>query len=198
MAYYAGDAGTARELALENIGRFAEYGADAIVTTCATCAVMLEKHYREFGGEKLPQVLTFSQFWAKVGAGASVVGAAEAKRSPPAGDPPLLAFHEPCHLRLGLGVKSGPRELLKSLKGARYVKTAGEDDCCGYGGVLNLENYDLSMKIGSGKRETLEAGGAGIVVTECAGCILQLTDILSRSEKPFEIITTAEAVERYA
>ena len=62
---------------------------------------------------------------------------------------------------------------------------------------MNIENYDLSREIGKTKLGKIEAGGAEIVVTECAGCILQLTDILSGSDKPFEIITTAEALERY-
>jgi glycolate oxidase iron-sulfur subunit len=192
MSYFTGDTETAMGLARRNVDLLSSYKADAIVTTCATCAVMLGVHYKGLVEGELPEVLTFSQFWERELKGrAGEKGAASQEKRV------KLVFHEPCHLRHGMGVKSQPRTLLRSLKKADYLPTAGEDLCCGYGGVMNIENYDLSREIGTTKLGKIEAGGAEIVVTECAGCILQLTDILSASDKPFEIITTAEALERY-
>lgn len=191
MSYMTGDRATARDLAARNVAVFAAYNADAIVTPCASCAVMLKEHLTEVDPDaKIPAVLSLSELWSRELKGRLAPGAKT-------GDAAAIAFHEPCHLGVGLKVKAQPRELLGSLPGVTYVKTAGEDLCCGYGGAFNVEHYKESRAIGSRKKKAYRDKGAKIVATECAGCALQLIDVLADCEDPVEVITTAEALDRF-
>ena len=52
--------------------------------------------------------------------------------------------------------------------------------CCGCGGSFNLKHYELSKTIGERKADNVIASGAGLVVTSCPACMLQLTDMLSQ------------------
>ena len=191
MHYMIGDRRSAADLAVHNAKVLAGYGADAIVTPCTSCAVMLKEHYRDLVPDaKLPEVLSFSQLWERELDG-------KIAPSPRKEGAAALAFHEPCHLGVALHLKAQPRAMLGSLRGATYMKTAGEDACCGYGGAFNVEHYKASRRIGSKKKRAYEDRGVTIVATECAGCMLQLTDVLADCEGPIEVISTAEALDRY-
>ena len=191
MSYMTGDRAGAEDLVRRNLAVFAAHRADAIVTACASCAVMLKEHFKEIVPDAtLPEVLTLSELWARELKGRLTPGA-EAR------DAAAIAFHEPCHLAVGLKVKAQPRELLGSLKGARYVKTAGEDLCCGYGGAFNVEHYKESRAIGSRKKKSYKEKDVRLVATECAGCTLQLIDVLADCEEPVEVISTAEALDKF-
>ena len=190
MSFSAGDPEGAREMAAMNAKVFAGSGAAAIVTTCASCATMIREHYPEISEASFGEVLTFSQFWERELKG-------RLPRSKDAEQRVRLAFHEPCHLGLSLKVKTQPRELLGSLGGAEYVKTSVENDCCGYGGAFNVENYRVSRAIGSRKKPAIQEACVDVLATECAGCVMQMTDLLADTERPVEVITTAEALLRY-
>ncbi|MBI5528994.1 MAG: (Fe-S)-binding protein [Deltaproteobacteria bacterium] len=191
MSHMTGDRGTAEELARRNIEVFSMYGADAIVTPCASCATMIESHYPGIMPDAvLPEVITFSEFWSRDLEGR--IGSRGAERSPV-----VLGFHEPCHMDEGTKERSTVRRMLSSLQRAVYVRTAGEDACCGYGGAFNVEHYGVSRAIGTKKQAGYRKAHVKLVATECAGCVLQLVDVLADQDEPPEVITTAEAVERY-
>jgi glycolate oxidase iron-sulfur subunit len=191
MSHMIGDHGTAGELARRNVEVFSSYRANAIVTPCASCAKMLSVHYVDLVPEaKMPEVLSFSEFWRRELEGKTGTGGR-------AGERVALGFHEPCHLGEENQARSTVRRMLSSLCGASYVRTPGEDACCGYGGAFNVEHYNVSRAIGTKKRAGYRDARVSVVATECAGCLLQLVDVLSDPGDPVEVITTAEAVERY-
>ncbi|MBI5869696.1 MAG: hypothetical protein HZB44_01875 [Actinobacteria bacterium] len=41
-----------------------------------------------------------------------------------------ITWHDPCHLKLGLGVTQAPREIITGLSGVEYAE-ALESSCCG-------------------------------------------------------------------
>jgi glycolate oxidase iron-sulfur subunit len=68
------------------------------------------------------------------------------------------------------------------------------------GGSFNLQYYEISSDIGTKKRENIKASGCEVVATGCPACMLQISDVLSRSNDhiavrhPIEIY--AEALKR--
>jgi glycolate oxidase iron-sulfur subunit len=69
------------------------------------------------------------------------------------------------------------------------------DACCGMGGSFNLHYYEISSEIGRRKRDHIKASGCQVVATGCPACMLQISDVLSRSK---DHIAVRHPIEIYA
>ncbi len=74
-----------------------------------------------------------------------------------------------------------PRALINATPGYRLKEMPESDWCCGLGGSFNLQYYKLSTHIGKLKRDNIRATGASVVATGCPACMLQISDMLSKS-----------------
>jgi glycolate oxidase iron-sulfur subunit len=96
-------------------------------------------------------------------------------------DPVNITYHDPCHLKKSLGVFAEPRSLIKANPGYRLQEMPESDRCCGLGGSFNLQYYGLSANIGRLKLNNIKKSGCRIVATGCPACMLQISDMLSKS-----------------
>ncbi len=209
-AYGAGENESALFLAQRNLDALVpETGSlpDFITTTCASCAWMLKEHLPTLLLTK-PQlsrrakllaerVIPFSRLLINL-RGISREGpgrVTEHTQAKP--EKTLLTFHDPCHLLLGFKEKDAPRCILSNLRKAEFVELEQPCSCCGHGGSFNVSHYDISVGIAHKKVEQIRRSGATMVVTDCSGCLLQLNESLLREGPPLEIITTAEAADRF-
>jgi glycolate oxidase iron-sulfur subunit len=147
---------------------------------------MLAKHAAGMAGA--PPVMDIHEFLAGGAGETGHPGLAPARNELPTG---RVTWHDPCHLGRGLWLTREPREIIAALPGVEYVES-GELSCCGGGGVFGLTHYGLSLKVGMARAEEIAATGAGLVVTGCPGCRLQLTDALSRLDSPAKVVHTVE------
>jgi glycolate oxidase iron-sulfur subunit len=106
-----------------------------------------------------------------------------------------ITYHDPCHLKKTLGVSAQPRAVLKANPGYQLKEMAQPDACCGMGGSFNLQYYEISSEIGRRKRDNIKASGCEVVATGCPACMLQLSDVLSRSK---DHIAVRHPIEIYA
>jgi glycolate oxidase iron-sulfur subunit len=106
-----------------------------------------------------------------------------------------VTYHDPCHLKKSLGVFREPRALISNSPGFELVEMAAADRCCGMGGSFNLQHYDLSKRIGEKKLQSILDTHADVVATCCPACMMQITDLLSRSEAS---MTVRHVIELYA
>jgi glycolate oxidase iron-sulfur subunit len=109
-----------------------------------------------------------------------------------------VTYHDPCHLNRELGIKSEPREILKTIPDIEFVEMSNPSCCCGSGGSFNLSHYDLSLKILDKKMEGIRDTGAEIVVTSCSGCMLQLKDGAHQKGMKVEVLHLAEAIKAFS
>ncbi len=190
-AYVSGDAKTARALAIKNIEAFRALDLDAVLTVCASCGSHM-KH--------LPALFEDDPSWQ-----AAAVALAEKQRDAMAflverfgldahledqgsgrtsrGIPSRrVAYHDPCHLRIGQGVTEAPRRLLRALPGVELVEASHPGQCCGHGGDFNLTHFDLSMRILDRRMDDFQRVKPDAIVTGCTACLLQLTEGISRNE----------------
>lgn len=93
----------------------------------------------------------------------------------------IITYQDSCHLRNVQGVSSQPRELLRSVPGAKFVEMEGSDRCCASGGIYNLIHFDESMKILDDKMKYVKAANAKTIVTTNPGCLLQMKLGVERS-----------------
>lgn len=186
---HLGDADTAIRLAEDNIRLFSKLEVDTILTACPSCAYTLKVELPRLLGDKRLDVRSVSE---KV---ADITTYLTPGKSGPGPSGSLggvrATYHDPCHLRLGLGVTGEPREIIKRLPGVEYIEMPNPGDCCGGGGLFGLKHFELAQKIGAAMAEGIAGMGADFLVTACPGCHMQLSDILQRAGKkarPIHII----------
>ncbi len=158
------------QVALQNLEAFETEAVDYIVTLCASCGSHLKNNLpglvQAYAPDKARafarKIIPFSQFMNQV------VGVDQ--RS---GQGRKIAFHSPCHLGRGLGVKEDPRQLI-ARSGNIYLKTREEETCCGFGGSFSVNFPAVSREILTRKLADVESSGADLLVTECPGCVMQL------------------------
>jgi len=188
-AYVSGDTKTAQALAKKNIEAFGSLDVDAVLTVCASCG----SHLRGLRGlfdddpslqasagalaEKhrdamvfLTEVLGFDKYLKSQ----SSVRSTQCR--------PLLrvAYHDPCHLRIGQGITEAPRRILEALPDVQLVEAPHAGKCCGHGGDFNLSHFDLSVKILDRRMADFERVEPDAIVTGCTGCLLQFAEGVSR------------------
>lgn len=175
----AGDREGALSLAKLNIAELES--ADCVVLTlCATCGNTLRNFYpRWLAGDPL-----YGERARRLAARVQDITVFVADCLGPisgeaGGESPPVTYHDPCHLRLGLGVTAQPRRLLTACAGTRFVETAGAAGCCGFGGLVSLKHHLLSAAIMDEKPATVNLAG-GTMATACPGCMTALTEGLSQ------------------
>ena len=164
----------ARKFAERNLEIFGKLNVEAVVSPCSTCTYMIKKRYPELVGGGVENAMDAAQFLlaqgglhlgAGPGFGKAIFPALE-KRFPAmekTGGKRLI-WHEPCHLKYGLGFNTGP---LLELLG---IERPGEEGCCGFGCFLT--DRDTSRELLLKRVSAYE--GADMVVTSCPGCRIQL------------------------
>ncbi|MBU3952012.1 MAG: LUD domain-containing protein [Proteobacteria bacterium] len=187
-AQMMGEKEAARDVALQNLAAFENEDVDYIVTLCASCGSHLKNSLPDLVREYAPKkaaafaekIIPFSQFMNKI------VGI-----NPVKGKNRKTAFHSPCHLCRGLGVRQDPKELINK-SGNKYVETSEEETCCGFGGSFSANFPAISHEILTQKLDDVEKSGATLLVTECPGCVMQLRGGALKQGRDIQVIHLSE------
>jgi len=99
-----------------------------------------------------------------------------------------VAYHDACHLAHAQGVRSQPRELLRSIPGIELVEPAEWELCCGSAGIYNLTRPDAAAELGARKADNLLATGAEAIAAANPGCTLQIAAHLQRKGQPLPLL----------
>jgi glycolate oxidase iron-sulfur subunit len=180
-ALASGDLPTFHKLLAHNLERFAEGEFDYLLTSCATCTATLHEIWPKMTDEKnreaairlAEKTMDINQFLIRKANLQALPGPATKKRS--------VTYHDPCHLKKSLNVFSEPRAIIEANPAYKLKEMAEPDWCCGMGGSFNLQYYDISRNIGQKKAEQITDTGAEILATGCPACMIQISDMLSRS-----------------
>lgn len=168
----------AKKFATKNLEIFSRLTLDAIVSPCPTCTHAITVGYRKLIGEGLEKALDISSF---------LIDTLDTSFFNPLFT--KATYHDPCHLRYGLGIKKPPREIIKRL-GIELIETSGER-CCGFGGVFCLSSGDLSKRLLDKCVSDYKGSEADSIITSCPGCMMQL----GRGIKNKPVLHLIEAVE---
>lgn len=189
-AYASGDTETAQKLAQKNIEAFEALELDAILTVCASCGSHLKSLPSLFSDDHKSRdaATSFSEkhmdamtFLADDLGFEGYLKGVQPPRPLKDTRPLRIAYHDPCHLRLGQGIIDAPRRILEALPGVHLAETSHPGQCCGHGGEFNLSQFLLSMKILDRRMEDFRKAEPDAIVTGCTGCLLQFAEGISRS-----------------
>ena len=193
----SGDFDLGRELAEVNIKAFEDF--DVVISGCASCSSTL-KEYEKFLADTPERKETYEAFGKKVRSVSEfffkdldldpsrfkVKSEYRGKK---------VTWHDPCHLVRYQGIREEPRRLLEGVDGLEYVEMPNADRCCGMAGTFTLFHYDTAKAITGKKADGIAATGADLLVTECPGCIMQMSDIVAQREMPVKVMHFLELFE---
>jgi Fe-S oxidoreductase len=141
---------------------------DHIAVTCSSCGFALMKDW----GYLLKEAPPAARISAKT-IHISQLLHQQGDRLPLNDLPMTVAYHHPCHLRIQPHSDSSKR-LLAAVPGLELHDL--NSHCCGIAGSWGMlaRNYTLSKTIGTPMANRLNASGAGIGVTDCPTCQMQM------------------------
>jgi glycolate oxidase iron-sulfur subunit len=170
-AIAAGLTGSARKLAQRHSDLFNAAKVDMVITACGSCAHTLAKEMPNLLG----QTGNANRLGGKVREISQVLAEETALLDGLQLEPGLagpVAVHDPCHLKIGMGVSEEPRHVLRA-SGVDLAEMNGADQCCGGGGLFAVNEPGLSAAIFDPRSKAFGQSGAQILATSCSGCAMQ-------------------------
>ncbi len=193
-ALYSGDKETAIELAKQNIDAMLKDNPEAVLTTCPTCTMALQRDFIEClkddpswkaKAEKLAEITVDAAGYI-----VNQLEAADQFENLPL--PQKVTYHDSCHLKRGAGVWREPRQLIET-SGHELVEMDHADRCCGFGGSYSLTSHpEIANQILGDKLQDIEKSGADCVAMDCPGCMMQLRGGLEKNESKVQVAHTIE------
>jgi fumarate reductase (CoM/CoB) subunit B len=155
------------EIQEKNIRAFASRGLDTVLTMCAGCGSTLKNDYTT------PfRVVDVNELLCSLGF------------EEPARLPVRAAYHDPCHLLRGQGIREEPRRLLGTVVD-EVVELPVK--CCGAGGGTRSGMPQVSHALAEKKSEEIAKAGVDLVVTSCPFCEFHIRE---HTDRPVKNITS--------
>lgn len=102
-----------------------------------------------------------------------------------------VTYHYSCHLR-GLGVTDEAAQLMRQIDGLTYTPLEKADQCCGFGGTFAMKYPQISGSLARDKAACIDASGADTVVSNDAGCTMNIAGTCRRQKVGVGFISLAE------
>ncbi len=189
--FHAGSSQGARQQADANLLAFQLDRYDAIVVNHAGCGAMMKEYGHHWQDGLQPHR---EKFAAKV---KDVHEFLDALRPiPPSGRIKAVAtYHDACHLGHAQKITAAPRRLLGKIPGLELRDLPETGICCGSAGTYNLNEADMSDRLGCRKLDNVLSTGARIVLAANAGCLLQIGREVRRGNHPLLVMHPMELLD---
>jgi glycolate oxidase iron-sulfur subunit len=159
----------AAEVARKNFDIFSKLNVEAVLSLCPTCTLTLKSEYPKLVGQGIDSATDISTFLLDV---MNFTGCDSPYKN--------AVYHDPCHLKYGLGIAREPRKIIKNI-GIDLIQTYG-DRCCGFAGLFSLSNRQLSRELLNNCLREYAKEKSEAIITSCPGCIMQISGEVS--DKP--------------
>ena len=189
--YVYGDLTSAAALATRNLDALPNEGA--ILTDCGSCSSFLKEYPRLFA-EGSPRRTKAEGLAGRVQDAVEFLAQAELPDLQPISA--SVTYHDPCHLSRYQKLSQTARALLQRVPGIDYRELPEADWCCGGAGSYSVVHHDKSVAVLERKMRNIRATGAGLVVTACPSCIMQLRYGASRFGVPVEVLHITQLLDR--
>ena len=188
-----GFADESRTLARHMIEQFADY--QYVVTPSGSCAAMIREYYAEMFKDDPDQqaraqalakkTFEFVEFLTNV--------LKVDLREHQAKWPGKATYHYSCHLR-SLGVTDEAAQLMGQIDGLEYLPLEKADQCCGFGGTFAMKYPQISGSMARDKVDCIAATGAPTVVSNEAGCTMNISGSCRRRDVQVNFKSLAEII----
>lgn len=178
-AYNAGDADTARDLALQTARAFE--GCDYVVAPSGSCAAMLRIHYPALFKGRGKAEFEMKAFAERVHELTSFLVNVRNLTTTDAAFKGRVVHHDACSGLRELKIQSEPRRLLASVEGLELVDAPEVSPCCGFGGLFSVKYPGISTAVADRKIADLETPQPDLITGGDLGCLMNLAGRLARS-----------------
>lgn len=108
--------------------------------------------------------------------------------------PHKVTFHDGCHGRRELGIKTQPRTLMAAVQGLTLVEMEEAETCCGFGGTFSAKFPMISTAMGEGKVASALETEAEYIVSNDSSCLMHIQGLIDRQGKPLKTLHLAEVL----
>lgn len=171
-------------LAKKNVEHFSKVRAEAIISMCPTCTMVIKEQYPLLTDSSIKNIMDINEFIIRHGISSGL----ESEQK-------IVTYHDPCHLNYGLGISNEPRQILQGIKNLDLVEMRHSEECCGFAGLFSFHFKDISKTISHKKMENIENTSADTVVTSCPGCMMQIEALKRKTGSGIEIKHIIEIIE---
>lgn len=161
-----------------------------IVVPSGSCAAMIIHHNPELLHDD-PDYLAKAERVAARTHELTQFLAADGDPGTPVAGAATTTYHASCHALRWLGVLEEPKRLLDDA-GVDRIELAGEDECCGFGGLFSIKAPEVSGAMMNTKIDQIEASGAEVVVGVDVSCLLHIAGGLRRRGSTIRVRHVAE------
>ncbi len=191
-AYNAGDAKTARDLALQTIRAFE--GCDFVVAPSGSCAATLRLHYPAMFKGRGDIEFEVKAFAERVHELTHFLANVRGRTETNARFEGRVVHHDACAGLRELGIKSAPRRLLSAVSGLELVEVPDTTACCGFGGLFSVKYPEVSTAIADKRIADLSSPAPDLVTAGDLGCLMHLAGRLRRTGNPLPCRHVAEVL----
>lgn len=190
LSVHSGRLEEGREFARKLVALFTTLNVDAVVVNSAGCGSTMKEYAEILRGDPV-----YSEAAAQLSA--KTVDVMEFLSDTEIGTVlhPLdvrVTYQDACHIVHGQGIRSAPRELLRSIPGLELIEMQRSDHCCGSAGIYNIVQTEMSAKLLSGKISEIGKTGADYLAVGNPGCMIQIRKGLLGSDSKTKVVHPVE------
>jgi len=189
-AFNAGYFREARAMARHFLQVFEPY--PFIVAPSGSCVAMVRDHYPELFRKDPELGERFRSLGRRTHELSQFITEVLGLESVEARFPHRVTYQDSCHSLRGLGLREGPRRLIRAVGDIEFLELPGSDSCCGFGGVFSVKHPDISLAMVRDKIRRIEETGAEFVVATDASCLLHIGGALQRRGSSIRTLHLAE------
>ena len=195
LSRHAGRLDEARAFARKTIEVFERAGVDCIAVNAAGCGSSM-KEYGELFVDDPAWAKRAHDFSARVRDASELVAELGPPIAPRSPIHAKVAYHDACHLAHAQGVRTQPRDVLRSIPGIELLEVAEPEICCGSAGIYNLVQPEAGAALGERKARNVLATEPDIIATGNPGCTLQLRAACARLGKSRPVLHPMELLDQ--
>src|SRR5262249_33873161 len=106
-----------------------------------------------------------------------------------------VVYHDACHLAHAQGVRTQPRDVLRSGPGLEVLTPTEQEICCGRAGIYNLVQPGPAPELGERKARNIGALQPDAVATGNPGCMIQIAAAAARSGMTWPVLHPIEILD---
>ncbi len=194
LSWHVGNLKAAQAFATQNLQAFSS-DLDWIVTNAAGCGSGLHEYHLILKGTLEEEAAElFRHRVIDVSVLLMKLDATQSLQRLPNNQKLRIAYHDACHLANAQGVRTQPRELLRSLPGVQLLEVPDAHLCCGSAGTYNIDQPEIADQLGKSKVDKILSLNPDVIATGNIGCMTQLKVHLERQAKSIPVLHTVQVL----
>lgn len=95
-------------------------------------------------------------------------------------------YHDACGALRECGIKHGPRQLLRHVRGLELVEMNDCETCCGFGGTFAVKFEPISIGMAQAKVKNALDTGAKYIITTDVSCMMHMQGYIDKNNLPIQ------------